>query len=144
MILTALGFRHGDQSKIISQSRPDIAYYEVAVKSGTSPNRSPGVIKPSWKWNTPMAASPVAKTRKEYRQALSQVNWYMNQHNARYGFLLTNRELVAIRRLDENGNLPIPYTRGGTAEHSELTVLLALWYLGMLAANDQGPNRWTL
>ncbi|OJD10486.1 hypothetical protein AJ78_08524 [Emergomyces pasteurianus Ep9510] len=59
-------------------------------------------------------------------------------HNSRHGFLLTNRELVVFRRVDDSGNLelvpPIPFTSGGTAEQPQMTVLLALWYLGMLAA----------
>ncbi|KAI2703541.1 hypothetical protein CBS147332_7527 [Penicillium roqueforti] len=44
-----------------------------------------------------------------------------------------------------DGNLElvptIPFTSGRTAAQSQLTVLLALWYLGMLAANDQGAGR---
>lgn len=78
----------------------------------------------------------------EFKQVLSQVNFYMKQHHARYSFILTDRELVAIRRLDRNGNLElsasIPCTTKGTASQPRLTVLLGLWYLGMLAANDQG------
>ncbi|ODH12612.1 hypothetical protein ACO22_08093 [Paracoccidioides brasiliensis] len=72
----------------------------------------------------------------------------MNQHNSRYGFLVTNQELVAIRKLDENGNLelaqPILWTTGGTATQPRLTVMLALWYIGMLASHDQGVNNWQM
>lgn len=86
--------------------------------------------------------------RTEYRQALSQVNWYMKQHHSRYGFLLTDQELVVLRRLDSHGNLelapPIPFTAGGTVAQPRMTVLLALWYLGMLAAQDQGVDRWDM
>lgn len=44
-------------------------------------------------------------------QVLSQVNFYMKQHHARYGFVLTDLELVAIRRLDRNGiwNSRLPF-----------------------------------
>lgn len=66
----------------------------------------------------------------------------MKQHHARYSFILTDCELVAIQRLDRNGNLEllasIPWTTKGTASQPRLTVLLGLRYLGMLAANDQG------
>ena len=69
--------------------------------------------------------------QREYKQ----VNFYMRQHNARYGYILTDTELVAVRRLEGNGRLAVsaavPWTRGGVRE---LSVLLALWYLGMLAA----------
>jgi hypothetical protein len=33
---------------------------------------------------------------KDFRQALSQVKYYMIVNRTRYGFILTNRELVAI------------------------------------------------
>lgn len=61
----------------------------------------------------------------------------MRQHNARYGYILTNTELVAVKRLEGGGRLavstPMPWRGGGVGE---LSVLLALWYLGMLAAED--------
>lgn len=86
--------------------------------------------------------------RREYRQVFSQLNWYLKQHRARYGFILTDEELVAVKRLDNNGNLllsqSIYWHVGGTANNPQLTVLLALWYLGMLAAQDQGPNQWSM
>jgi len=75
--------------------------------------------------------------QREYKQVLAQVNFYMRQHNARYGYILTDTELVAVKRLEGNGRLAVsaavPWTRGGVGE---LSVLLALWYLGMLAAED--------
>ena len=43
-----------------------------------------------------------------------------------------------------NGNLelapPIPFRIAGTAEQPQLTVTLALWYIGMLAAEHQPPH----
>jgi len=72
----------------------------------------------------------------------------MKQHHARYGYILTDRELVAIRRRDRDGNLDlslrIPWSRQGTAQQPQLTVLLALWYLGMLAATNGGLTGWYL
>ncbi|KGM91616.1 uncharacterized protein PADG_12300 [Paracoccidioides brasiliensis Pb18] len=98
--------------------------------------------EPTWE------GAKIVSQRNEYHQALSQVNFYMNQHNSRYGFLVTNQELVAIRKLDENGNLelaqPILWTTGGTATQPRLTVMLALWYIGMLASHDQGVNNWQM
>ncbi|ODH20942.1 hypothetical protein ACO22_05766 [Paracoccidioides brasiliensis] len=92
--------------------------FAVALPAGTGPNRAPGDVKPSWKWSTALATHPLLGIRNEYRQALSQVNWYMRQHNSRHGFLLTNRELVVFRRVDDSGNLelvpPIPFTSGGS------------------------------
>ncbi|EFW22733.1 conserved hypothetical protein [Coccidioides posadasii str. Silveira] len=97
--LTPVSFDVGESAEIIDGFKPDTAYFEVALPAGTGPNRAPGDIKPSWKWNTPMATNLIPGVRKEYRQALSQVNWYMKQHKARYGFLLTDVELVVFRRL---------------------------------------------
>ncbi|KAH1347497.1 hypothetical protein LV164_007205 [Aspergillus fumigatus] len=145
---TALEFGSGDFAKVIDGFRPDTAYFVSALPSATGPNRAPGDIKPSWKWSTAMASHRIPGYRAEYRQALSQVNFYMKQHRSRYGFILTDRELVVFRRRDNNGNLelasPTPFTAGGTAQQPQLTVLMALWYLGMLAAQDQGVDRWYL
>lgn len=70
------------------------------------------------------------------------MNFYMGQHKACHGFVLTNTELVAIKRIDINGRLAvssvISWTAGG---HGQLTVLMGIWYLGMLAA--EGTN-WIL
>ena len=70
-------------------------------------------------------------------QVLSQVNYYMGQHHTRYGFILTDTELVPVKRLDGNGNLlvaqAIPWEAQGPGR---LTILLGLWYLGMLGAAD--------
>lgn len=51
----------------------------------------------------------------------------MKQHNARYGFDLTDTELVPIKRLDADGNLlvarSIPWEVAGPGR---LTILLGL------------------
>lgn len=124
---------------------PDLAFFDPNLDAKTRANRAPGDIKPSYKWSLDQRNSPNPSIRMEFKQALSQVNFYMKQHHARYGFIITDRELVAIRRLDMNGNLDlsasIPWTSKGTAQNPQLTVSLGLWYLGMLAANDQ---EWSL
>lgn len=71
----------------------------------------------------------------------------MKLHETRYSFILTNSELVAIRRLEEHGNLQISdgilWTAHGTETRQVMTVILALWYLGMLALIDEkGPQRF--
>ncbi|CAI7662363.1 unnamed protein product [Penicillium glandicola] len=143
--LTCVSLDVGESAMIIDSFKPNMAFFPLDVPMGTGWNRAPGHLKPSWEWNTTMAAHPVPGVRTEYRQALSQVNWYMKQHHSRYGFILTDQQLVAFRRLDDNGHLelapPIPFTTDGNAAQPQLTVLLALWYLGMLAANDQGDDR---
>lgn len=146
--LTTVTFGVGDLSQAIGMFRPDTTYRTLDFPTGQGPNRAPGDIKPSWKWNTAIATHPNPAKRYVYGQALSQVNSYMKQHRSRYGYLLTDQELVVFRRMDSNGHLelarPIPVTLNGTAERPQLTVLLALWYLGMLAAQDEGPDRWEM
>lgn len=146
--LTTVSFDAGGLAAYINQYKPDCAYFEVASPPHSRPNRVPGDIKPSWKWASAMRWSPENRVETEFRQVLSQVNFYMKQHHARYGFVLTDRELVVFRRTDRNGHLeladPIPFTRGSTAAQPQMTVLLALWYLGMLAAQDQGDGSWNM
>jgi len=73
--LTALSFDVGEAARTINMFVPDTAYY-VTNQHGTSWNRAPGDVKPSWKWNTAQRTGTDYQ-RKEYRQALSQVNYYM-------------------------------------------------------------------
>jgi len=120
---------------------PDIAFFDPTLPAGTRPNRAPGDIKPSYMWSRDQGNSPSASARTEFKQVLSQVNFYMKQHHTRYSFILTDREFVAVRRLDRDGNLElsdsIPWNATGTDASPCLTVLLGLWYLGMLAAHGQ-------
>ena len=96
----------------------------------------------SWKWKSSLRFSRVEADQNKYKQVLSQVNFYMKQHGARYGYILTNTEFVAVKRLNSNGRLavanPIPWTSGSIGQPS---VLLGLWYLGMLVAEN---NNWAL
>ena len=89
-----------------------------------------------------MRVHPVPTTQAEYLQVLAQVNFYMKQHGARHGAILSNEELLPVKRLDANGRLaiaePIAWGNGG---QGRLSVLLGLWYLGMLAAED---DSWAL
>jgi hypothetical protein len=86
----------------------------------------------------------------------------MEQNQARYGFVLTDRELVVIRRSTGQdgrpilGNLelskPIRWnsgmpayditSRNPQARKVRLTVPLALWYLGMMASDDEDWGLW--
>jgi len=139
--MTTLNYDVGNMTRIIKRFVPDTAFFDPTLPAHERPNRAPGDIKPSYKWASHMVNHRRRIVRFEFRQALSQVNYYMKQHRTRYGYILTNRELVAIRRLDNNGRLelskPILWTAGGTATRPVMTVLLGLWYLAMLAAHDQ-------
>lgn len=138
---TVLNYDGGTMASTPENFLPDIAIFDPNLPSNTRPNRVPGDIKPSYKWSLGMRNDPDPRIQTEFKQVLSQINFYMLQHHARYGFILTDAELVAVRRLDRNGNLElsasIPWTTTGTAAQPRLTVLLGIWYLGMLASNNQ-------
>ncbi|KAL2811076.1 hypothetical protein BDW59DRAFT_155582 [Aspergillus cavernicola] len=139
--LSPITFDGGSAANIIDLFRPDTAFIVVG-SSASGHNRAPGDLKVSWKWQSSMRYSQAVIEQREYKQVLAQVNFYMRQHNARYGYILTNTELVAIKRLDGNGRLAvstaIPWASG---DGGRISVLLALWYLGMLAAED---TNWAL
>lgn len=139
--LAELSFGAGGRARLINGYEPDLAFFDIRPLAKTAPNRAPGRTIVSCKWSTEMSTSDYEANRRQHRQVLSQVNFYMNQHNTRYGFIITDQELVAIRKIDRNGRLelssPISWTAGGTATEPRLTVMLALWYIGMLASDDQ-------
>ncbi|KDQ54709.1 hypothetical protein JAAARDRAFT_100279, partial [Jaapia argillacea MUCL 33604] len=103
-----------------------------------SPNRLPGEIKVSWKWQVEWASLSVTVDRgREYRQVLSQQLYYMKCHETRYGYILTDWELVCLRRRPgEPGHLdvspPIPIT---ACNDDSITVLPVLWYIHILASD---------
>ena len=76
----------------------------------------------------------------EFRQGLSQTNLYMKQHGGRSGFIVTDQEFMAIEQVDKNGTLKIsqaiPWTASGAIDEPQLTVSLALWYLGILGSYE--------
>ncbi|KAF7128765.1 hypothetical protein CNMCM5793_003674 [Aspergillus hiratsukae] len=133
--LSPVTFDGGISADLIDQFRPDTAFIVIGGSATSSPNRARGDLKVSCKWQASMRFSEAVIDQREYKQA--QVNFYMDQHNARHGYLLTNTEFVAVKRLDGEGRLAvstaIPWTSGGPGQ---LSVLLGLWYLGMLAAED--------
>lgn len=142
---TKVVFDGGRLAQIIDNYVPDVAYFDPNLPPDTRPNRLPGEFKSSCKWSSGLQGSFSEYAQTQFRQALAQVNFYMKQHKARYGFILTDKELVAIKRLDGQGNLelsdPIPWDTQGNGAQPRLTILLALWYLGMLASDKQ---QWTL
>lgn len=145
--LSPVSFSGGEMAMTPGGFKPDIAYHIPAPSAYHRPNRAPGDIKLSCKWNTAMHMGRNIEER-EFHQVLGQLYWYMRQHSARYGVILTDVELVAVRRLDDNGNIelstPIPWEAKGTVHQPCLTVMLALWYIGMLASKNQGHDQWSL
>ncbi|KKZ68259.1 hypothetical protein EMCG_06082 [[Emmonsia] crescens] len=122
--LTSIAFDGGTAANLVLNYKPDMAFVDIISDVGEGKNRCPGDLK-----------------AKEYRQVLAQVNFYMKQNGARYGFIITDTELVPVKRVSEDGHVAvataIPWTQHGPGQ---LTILLGLWYLGMLAAS----NSWGL
>ncbi|PLB49172.1 hypothetical protein P170DRAFT_436800 [Aspergillus steynii IBT 23096] len=125
---------------------PDLAIFDPSLPPERAVNRAPGVIKPSFTWSLGQRDSSDPSQRTEFRQVLAEVNFHMKRNQTRYGFVLTDAELVAVRRpdgdADGDGNLEvsesIPWSAKGSAMQPRMTVLLGLWYLGMLAAEEKG------
>ncbi|KAE8375569.1 hypothetical protein BDV26DRAFT_299611 [Aspergillus bertholletiae] len=135
--LSPITFDGGSAADIIDLYRPDTAFVVVGGNPASCPNRAPGDLKVSWKWEFSMRFSQHSIVQREYKQALAQLNFYMRQNNARYGYILTNTEFAAVKRLDGRGRLAvsigIPWVNGG---EGQMSLLLALWYIGMLAAEN--------
>lgn len=141
---TPLTYGHGSLAKKIKGGKPDIAYVNSRMPAReTRCNHAPGDLKLAWKW--PMAdwdGDPARK--KDFKQVLAQVNFYMKEHDTQYGYILTDAEFVAIKRIDQNGRLKVSESVRWNANANDphgLTLLHALWYLGVLAARDTGGGR---
>ncbi|KAF8537617.1 hypothetical protein BDD12DRAFT_911321 [Trichophaea hybrida] len=84
-----------------------------------------GDVKPSWNWKADWRHAPAdTPEHVEYRQVLSQVHFYMNEKGTRYGYILTDREFVALERdAQVYGNLMVSdvvtWDRGGCGDRPD-------------------------
>ena len=138
---------------------------------GRGLGRVVGLVKSFDRWNTGMRVE--GNHRKvEYLRGLSHLHRHMREHGCRYGFIITEIELVVVRNGAENvphfGYLEVQTIQlashdsqtstfqeveGSFGDDGEenvvkrqprMTACLALWYLHMLARDDtlQGQVRW--
>jgi len=89
------------------------------------------------------------KKNAQAHKVLSQVHGYMDQHEARYGYILTERELICLRRKDTGwGQLeiaaPISHTTIPCAETGTFNSKYALFYLHWVVAHDDSSMGWRL
>ncbi|KZF22505.1 hypothetical protein L228DRAFT_127556 [Xylona heveae TC161] len=104
---------------------------------GDGRGRVVGLVKSFDRWNTGMRVDKPHR-QVEYLQGLSHLHRHMREHSCRYGFIVTEIELVCVRAGTTNKpyfgflelSRPIPIELHG---RGELTACLALWYLHMLA-----------
>lgn len=93
---------HG-QGHITSQNgrpqKPDWCVYQKKDGWGTKPcpNLLPGDIKPAKKWKSEWITSSDSTMRRKADLVLNQITKYMYLGGKRYGFILSEEELVAVR-----------------------------------------------
>ena len=107
----------------VDNYEPETALFDSTLPFETRPNRAPGEIKPSYQWSLDQRHSPDPTMRVEFKQVLSEVNFYMMQHHTRYSFILTDREFVTVRRLDRNGSLELSDSIAWTATGTVIKLL---------------------
>ena len=108
--------------------------------------RVAGFVKSCREWNSMMQAGGDER-RREYLQVLSQLQRYMRDHNTRYGYILTEQELVCVRAATDGENRPIFGCLDIAApiqwnQHSQnrVSICLGLWFLHLMAKRDPLPN----
>jgi hypothetical protein len=149
------------QPEFISNYQSD---YEKTIL-GDGRGRVVGIVKAYDQWNTGMRTEAPNK-QVHYLQGLAQLHRIMREHGCRYGFIMTEIELLCVRcggpssaatpdttTVNANNGVPIfgylevsaPIrlsTHGLDPETNELkmTAGLALWYLHMLAKESPLPG----
>ncbi|KAK6846100.1 hypothetical protein PG987_001288 [Apiospora arundinis] len=128
----------------------------AAAIFGGKPNaRVVGLVKSFDRFNTGMRVEGNIK-RVEYLRGLAHLHHTMREHGCRYGFILTEIELVIVR----NGSESVPHfgylevtsvqlaaTAGSNGDNNseagepQLTACLALWGLCMMASDEAAPGQ---
>ncbi|MCJ1340672.1 hypothetical protein MMC09_005968 [Bachmanniomyces sp. S44760] len=150
---TAQGARHmamrceyarNDGPHFVSNYQND---YEKTI-FGNGRGRVVGIVRSYEMWNTGMRTeSPNSKVY--YLKGLSHLHHCMREHQCRYGFIMTEIELVCVRAGTEDvpnfGSLELTPTIAMNT-HDGLTACMALWYLHMLAKEEPLPRQcgWKL
>lgn len=134
------------------------SYQSDAEKTiyGDGRGRVVGVVRCFEQWHSGMR-NESAMNKISYLRTLSHLHRCMREHGCRYGFIITEIELVCVRAggpLNEDCAMPLfgylelatPIqisTSGLTASGGlQLTADLALWYLHMLAKEEPLPGQY--
>ena len=111
--------------------------------SGNGRGRVVGIVRSFDRWHTGMRFE-TPKYKVLYLEALSELHRHMREHSCRYGFIMTEIELVCVRA----GTDDLPYfgflelaPSIETSTKQGLTACLALWYLHMLAKEEPLPGQ---
>jgi hypothetical protein len=129
----------------------------AAIFGGKPTARVVGLVKSFDRFNTGMRAEGNVK-RVEYLRGLAHLHHAMREHGCRYGFILTEIELVYVRNGAEHtpnfGSLDVGSVQLASAddldvagsgglvdpEDARMTACLALWGLCMLAGDEAMPG----
>ncbi|KAI1436127.1 hypothetical protein GGR50DRAFT_257189 [Xylaria sp. CBS 124048] len=123
----------------------------AAIFGGKPTARVVGLVKSFDRFNTGMRVEGNIK-RVEYLRGLAHLHHVMREHGTRYGFILTEIELVLVRNGGEKtphfGYLEVTSVQLAAAgakddiddESMPLTACLALWGLCMLSGDEQAPG----
>lgn len=131
----------------------------AAIFGGKPTARVVGLVKSFDRFNTGMRVEGNVK-RVEYLRGLAHLHHAMREHGCRYGFILTEIELVFVRNGGEtvphfgylevgsvqlaNANANAAVDGGDVApadpEQAQMTACLALWGLCMLAGDEPMPG----
>jgi hypothetical protein len=116
-----------------------------------------GVVRCFDQWNSGMR-NELATRKIEYLRTLAHLHRCMREHGCRYGFIMTEIELVCMRAggpLNSDSDMPlfgylelstpIQISTSGltSSEDLQMTADLALWYLHMLAKEEPLPGQYT-
>ncbi|KAI9762710.1 MAG: hypothetical protein M1840_001177 [Geoglossum simile] len=114
---------------------------------GDGKGRVVGLVKSFNRWNTGMRAESPHK-QVEYLQGLAHLHRHMREHGTRYGYIITEIELVCVRAHSDSSSTPyFGFLELATAIQlnvsgpGRLTACLALWYLHMLAKEQPLPGQ---
>jgi len=131
----------------------------AAIFGGKPTARVVGLVKSFDRFNTGMRVEGNVK-RVEYLRGLAHLHHAMREHGCRYGFILTEIELVFVRNGGENtphfGYLEVGSVQLATAsedgdlmasapsdpEEAPMTACLALWGLCMLAYDEPASGQY--
>ncbi|POR32215.1 Uncharacterized protein TPAR_07594 [Tolypocladium paradoxum] len=143
----------GRGSRCGSRDRPDWGVISVSclTEGGEYANVLPGDTKLNAKWNPEMLPDDTYFV--EWQKVMSQVLTYMARHQSRYGFVLTDEYLVALRLTRESTGAGIGQTRprrdaaalvaalAGHQRHSSDTSMLSGEGSGSSYCDDE-PEAW--
>ena len=143
------GLSAGDHAFVANVAGESSAAAAMATMFGAKPTaRVVGLVKSFDRFNTGMRVEGNVK-RVEYLRGLAHLHHAMREHGTRYGFILTEIELVLVRngadRTPNFGYLEVTSIQLNAAADKDgaeddadvpFTACLALWGLCMLAGDD--------